>query len=55
MSKQTLLFSFLDKSKCVNVESEIKGAEQNLITHEVKKASFTRYVYFPNRLFYRMS
>jgi hypothetical protein len=32
MSKQTLLFSFTDKSKCVGVKSEIKGAEQ-----EVKK------------------
>jgi hypothetical protein len=30
MSKQTLLFSFLDKFKCVSIESEIKGAEQEV-------------------------
>jgi hypothetical protein len=30
MSKQTLLFSFLDKCKQVCVESEIKGAQQEV-------------------------
>jgi hypothetical protein len=30
MSKQKLLFSFLDKSKCVSVKSEIKGVEQEV-------------------------
>jgi hypothetical protein len=30
MSKQTLLFSFLDKYKRVSVESEIEGAEQEV-------------------------
>jgi hypothetical protein len=30
MSKQTLLFSFLDKSKRVNVKSKLKGAEQEV-------------------------
>jgi hypothetical protein len=30
MSKQSLLFGFLDKSKCVSVENEIKDAEQEV-------------------------